>query len=159
MVTQAFKEALASWASGVVVVSTRSEDLVYGLTVSSFTSLSLDPPLILICLAHTSRLPPMIERARRVAVSVLSSEQHEASATLAKSGRQPGAVLGVPEVTTERGLPVVAQALAHLDCDLHTSMPVGDHAIVVGHVVAANTYPELEPLVYHRRGYRRLLDR
>jgi len=156
MVMQEFKDALASWASGVVVVATRHEDLVYGLTVSSFTSLSLDPPLILICLAHTSRLPPMIERARRFAVSVLSSDQHETSAALAKSGRQPGPTLGVPALETARGLPVVAEALAHLDCDLHTSMPVGDHTIVVGQVIAATTNHDLDPLVYHRRGYRRL---
>jgi flavin reductase (DIM6/NTAB) family NADH-FMN oxidoreductase RutF len=141
-----FKDALAAWPSGV-----------YGLTVSSFASLSLEPPLVLACIASTNRLPAMVRDARRFAISLLGAEQHAASAALAKSGRSPAPSLGVDEEATARGLPVVAGALAHLCCDLHSEMPVGDHVILVGYVVNAAVRPDGEPLVYHRRSYRALV--
>lgn len=149
-----FKDALSSWASGVSVVTTRSGDLVYGLTVSSFTSLSLDPPLILVCVGNKNRLPAMIRDAGRFAISLLAADQASVSAQLARSGRDPAPDLGVAEAHTAGGLPVVADAIAHLACDLHHELVVGDHTVIVGRVVEASARADREPLVYHRRGYR-----
>jgi flavin reductase (DIM6/NTAB) family NADH-FMN oxidoreductase RutF len=152
-----FKDALASWASGVSVVSTRAGGLVHGVTVSSFASLSLDPPLVIACINQGSRLPPMIREAGAFAVSLLSAEQHDASSAFARSGREPGpAFPGVAQEHTRSGLPVVGGAMAYLDCVLHGEVAVGDHTIVVGRVVEAVSSPDKAPLVYYRRRYRTL---
>jgi len=151
-----FKDALASWASGVSVVATRAGGLVYGLTVSSFTSLSLEPPLVLVCVGNRNRLPVMIREARAFAVSLLSADQDEASACFARSGREPAPTFDVAEERTSAGLPVVAGAVAYLACELHNELIVGDHTIVVGHVVEAVASPDREPLLYYRRRYRTL---
>jgi flavin reductase (DIM6/NTAB) family NADH-FMN oxidoreductase RutF len=150
-----FKEALASWASGVSVVATRAGGLVYGLTVSSFTSLSLEPPLILVCLATRNKLPAMIRESGRFAVSVLAAEQDAASAAFSRSGREATPTfVGVDEDRTSAGMPVVRDAMVHICCELHNEMLVGDHMIVVGKVVEARTRHDREPLLYHRRRYR-----
>ncbi len=103
-----FKNTMSTWASGVSVVTTRADGLAYGLTVSSFTSVSLDPPLILVCLGHGNRLCEMIGRSNRFAVSLLSRDQEAASNHFASRGREPKPELdGVPMTSTDDGIPVV----------------------------------------------------
>jgi len=135
-------------------VTTRTGDLVYGLTVSSFTSLSLEPPLVLVCVGNKNRLPAMIRDAGRFAISLLAADQAAVSTALARSGREPGADLGVAEERLASGVPIVAGAIAHLACDLHHELVVGDHTVVVGQVTDAAAHADREPLLYHRRGYR-----
>lgn len=150
-----FKDALAAWASGVSVVTAADGDLVYGLTVSSFSSLSLDPPLILVCLANSNRLPAMIQEAGAFAVSILDRTQEQASNFFASRGREPSSdleALGCRR--TESGAPVVDGAMGWLACSVHESMEQGDHTIFVGRVVEATANPEGEPLLYFRRAYR-----
>jgi len=151
-----FKDALASWASGVSIVATRAGGLVYGITVSSFASLSLEPPLVLVCVANRNRLPAMVREANGFAISLLSADQGAASAAFARSGREPTPDFDVAEERTARGLPVVAGAVAYLGCELHSELVVGDHTIVVGRVVEAVASPDREPLLYYRRRYRTL---
>src|SRR5688500_17793070 len=151
-----FKDALASWASGVSIVSTRAGGLVYGLTVSSFASLSMEPPLVLVCIGNKNRLPTMIRESSAFAISLLAKDQGDASRALARSGREPGADLDVPADECGNGLPVVKGAVAHLVCELHSELVVGDHTIVVGRVVEAVASPDREPLLYYRRRYRTL---
>jgi 3-hydroxy-9,10-secoandrosta-1,3,5(10)-triene-9,17-dione monooxygenase reductase component len=156
-ITEDYKDALASWASGVSIVSTRAGGLVYGMTVSSFASLSLDPPLVIACIAQKSKLPPMVRLSRRFAISLLCADQHDASAAFARSGREPApGFVGIDEEQTSAGMPVVAGAMAFLDCELHAELGVGDHTIFVGRVVEAVARPDKAPLVYYRRRYRRL---
>ena len=155
--TNDFKDALSSWATGVSVVTTRAGGLVYGITVSSFTSLSLDPPLVLICVAHKNRLSGMIRDARSFAVSLLSAEQSAASTYFAKSGREPlPSFPDVDEEPTTTGLPVIKGAMAFVACELFNEMTVGDHNIVIGRVIEAAASSDREPLLYHRRRYRTL---
>ena len=112
-----FKNALSAWASGASVVTTRADGLAYGLTVSSFTSVSLDPPLVLVCLGHGNRMVEMITRSQRFAVSLLAREQEEASNHFASRGREPEAQLsGVPTVDTEAGVPVETTVKAAACC-------------------------------------------
>jgi flavin reductase (DIM6/NTAB) family NADH-FMN oxidoreductase RutF len=152
--TDELKEALASWATGVSVVATRVGDVVYGLTVSSFTSLSLEPPLVLVCLANRSRLTGMIRDARAFTVSLLAHDQSAASSYFASSGRAPEATFGsIAEETTASGMPAVKDAMAYVSCELYSQLMLGDHTIVVGKVVQAVTRHERAPLLYHRRKY------
>ena len=153
-----FKAALGSWAAGVTVVTTRQEDLVYGITVSSFSSLSLDPPLILVCLANSNRLPLMIQETGKFAVSILAEGQEHVSSYFAVSGREP--VPSFEEFGTiewHTGSPIIDGALAHLDCTLYQAIPGGDHTIMLGRVLGAAAREDAKPLIYYRRAYRPLV--
>jgi flavin reductase (DIM6/NTAB) family NADH-FMN oxidoreductase RutF len=152
-----FRGALASWAGGVAVVATRHDGLVYGITVTSFTSLSFDPLLILVCLDNTNRLARMIQDSGKFAVSILADDQAAVARWFAVSGREPipaFAEFGTIEMST--GSPIIAGAVAHLDCELEREVPAGDHSIVVGRVVGAASDPLRRPLLYFRRAYRTL---
>jgi flavin reductase (DIM6/NTAB) family NADH-FMN oxidoreductase RutF len=157
--TEDFKNALASWASGVSVVATRAEGHVYGITVSSFTSLSLEPPLILVCLNKRNRLGSMIESAGVFTVSILAAEQASVSNHFASSGREPTETFEpVAQQDAPSGLPIVAGAMAYVDCALHRTLDEGDHSIVIGRVTAAGARSDAGPLLYCRRGYRQLAE-
>jgi flavin reductase (DIM6/NTAB) family NADH-FMN oxidoreductase RutF len=153
-----FKAALGCWASGVTVVTTRDGDLVYGITVSAFSSLSIDPLLILVSLADSNRLPRMIEKTGHFAVSILAEGQDAISNWFAVSGRDPVPHFedfGTVEMVT--GSPIIDGSIAHLDCELDRTVPGGDHTIVIGRVVGAVCDSSRKPLVFYRRGYRPLM--
>ena len=152
----ALKDALAAWASGVAVVGARDAADDHGTTVSSFTSVSIDPPLVLVSLASSARILPPIDASGRFSVSVLAADQQAASTHLATRGRAPG--FGpVPTVRLHDDLPGVAGALAHLTCEVEARISQGDHTLLVGRVTSASADHTLRPaLVYHQRGYRTL---
>ena len=155
-----FKGALGSWAAGVTVVSTNLDGQVYGITVSSFSSLSIDPLLILVSIQNSNALAAMIPKSGVFAVSILADDQEAISNAFSKSGREPGASLGadVPTLDWHTGSPIVAGAIAHLDCQLETAVPGGDHTIIIGRVVGASFDASKEPLIYFRRRYRPLAE-
>lgn len=151
------RAVLSRWASGVAVVTTNDNGLLYGLTVSSFTSVSLDPPLILVSLSNNNRLTSMIETSHGFAVSLLGADQEAASNYFARPGRLP-----TPDFTeiagewTPSGQPVLANALGWLSCSLHALLPQGDHTLVLGRVNGAGGEADKQPLVYWSRAYRRI---
>lgn len=153
-----FKEALSAWASGVAVVVADDAGHLYGLTVSSFTSVSLDPPLVLCCLHEANRLPAMIRASRRFSISVLADDQEAASTWFASPGREPtrGFTGGVPGAWTPDGQAIVADAAAWLACSLLSATEHGDHIVVLGRVEAAHREAGRRPLLYWDRGYRQL---
>lgn len=152
-----FKGAMGSWAAGVTVVTTRVDGHVYGITASSFSSLSVEPLLVLVCIATSNKLAAMVQQTKSFAISILAEGQEDVSGYFAKSGREP--VEAFPGITTRdwhTGNPIIDGAIAHLDCELHETLPGGDHIIAVGRVVGAAFDPEKRPLLYFRRGYRTL---
>ncbi|MEO6396955.1 MAG: flavin reductase family protein [Tepidiformaceae bacterium] len=155
-----FKGALGSWAAGVTVVSTKAGANVYGITVSSFSSLSLDPLLVLVSIQNSNALAAMIPESGVFAVSILADDQESISNAFSKSGREPGTTLGadVPTLDWHTGSPIVRGALAHLDCHLESSVAGGDHTIMIGRVVGASFDATKEPLIYFRRRYRALAE-
>ena len=151
-----FKNVLSRWASGVSVVTTNDDGMLYGLTVSSFASVSLDPPLVLVCLHSSNRMPEMIRQSARFGVSILGADQEEASNYFARPGREPTEEFTeIPGRFTTSGQPVVDGALAHLVCEVHALIPQGTHTIVIGRVVETH-HLDGEPLVYYHRSYRKL---
>lgn len=149
-----FKDALASWASGVTVLTTEHEGQVYGITASSFSTLSMDPLLVLVCIQNGNHLERMVPASGKFAVSVLATGQEAASNHFAVSGRDPGADLdGFETFTDQTGCPIISGSIAHLDCELEAVLPGGDHVIALGRVVGAASDTEKEPLLYFRRGY------
>jgi 3-hydroxy-9,10-secoandrosta-1,3,5(10)-triene-9,17-dione monooxygenase reductase component len=150
-----FKNALSRWASGVAVVVTEEDGELYGITVSSFTSVSLDPPLVLVCLNRDNRLWSMIARCGVFSISMLAADQQEASNYFASPGREPtrGFTGGIAGQRTEVGPPIVDGCAAWLSCELHETLSGGTHAIVIGRVVHAEAR-EAAPLLYWNRAYR-----
>lgn len=150
-----FKGALGSWAAGVTIVTTKHDAGFYGITVSSFSSLSVDPLLILVCVMNSNHMARLIPESGRFAVSILADDQAEVSSYFAVSGRDPGPHFdGIEFVEWHTGAPIIAGALAHLDCELQAAIPGGDHTIMIGRVVGAASNPDAKPLLYYRRGYR-----
>jgi len=152
----AFRGAMGSLPTGVTVVTAASSDGdMHGLTVNSFSSVSLDPMLVLVCLNETSRGVGLIERTGAFAVNVLSAGQREVSRWFASACRPPGPAMfdGVPFEPGVTGCPVLAGAVASFDCRLRQSHRAGDHLIVLGEVVALVHRPQLEPLVFHAGSY------
>jgi flavin reductase (DIM6/NTAB) family NADH-FMN oxidoreductase RutF len=155
----AFREAMGSFPTGVTVVTVASDDgNMHGITVNSFSSVSLDPMLVLVCLNETSRGVGLIERAGAFAVNVLSAGQQDISRWFANRYRPPGSTMfdGVPFAPGLTGCPVLVDATASFDCRLRQSHRAGDHLIMLGEVVALVHRPQLEPLIFHAGSYKSL---
>jgi len=155
----AFRRAMGSFPTGVTVVTVVSADgNMHGITVNSFSSVSLDPTLVLVCLNQASPGVGLIERAGAFVVNVLSAGQRDISRWFANRYRPPGSAMfdGVPFEPGVRGCPVLVDATASFDCRLRQSHRAGDHLIVLGEVVALVHRPQLEPLIFHAGTYKSL---
>lgn len=152
-----FRTAAARFASGVTVVTTHSTAGMYGLTASSFASLSLNPLLVSVSINRSSPLLGYAREAGAYAVSVLSSGQQQVAGYFARRGRQPepDGFATVATTRVETGAPVIDGALSWFDCAVEDILPGGDHEILVGRVVAAGGRSS-EPLVYWAGDYRAL---
>ena len=151
-----FKDALRFWASGVSIVTTRRPDGLQGITVSSFASVSLDPPLVLVCIEKRARSHQAIASQGCFVVNVLEARQEDLSErAAARRGLEESWLLNVPHRAAVTGAPVLEGALAWLDCSLGASHPAGDHTIFVGRVEAAGTASGM-PLLWYDRGYARI---
>ena len=149
-----FRATLGRFASGITVVTAAdAEGRDVGMTVSAFSSLSLDPPLILVCVDHGASVAPVLEHCDRFAINVLSEEQEPLSRRFAE--REVDRFDGVAYHRGEHGIALLDGALAHLECRVHARYPAGDHTILVG-AVEATALNEGHPLLYYRGGYGRL---
>ncbi|NMO89294.1 flavin reductase family protein [Actinomycetospora sp. TBRC 11914] len=146
------RSVLGHFPSGVTIVTGTVDGEPAGFTCQSFSSLSLDPPLVLILPGRSSTSWPRIEATGRFCVNVLAEDQQELSTTFAKSGTDKFA--GVDFSHSDLGSPILTGATAWIDCTLHASHDGGDHLIVVGAVHDLDA-PGLPPLVFHRGGYSR----
>ena len=126
------RQAFGRFATGVAVVTARAGETTVGMTISSFSSVSLDPPLVLWSLRDNARSRPIFEAAGPFAISVLGEEQSEI-AKLFSSGR-PDMFEHCETVPSPRGLPLIAGALACFECQTHRIHDGGDHRIFVGNV-------------------------
>jgi flavin reductase len=155
----AFRRAMSSFPTGVTVVTVASDDgNMHGMTVNSFSSVSLDPILVLVCLNEASRGAGLIEQAGAFAVNVLSAGQQDLSRWFASPHRPAGPAMfdGVPVEPGLTGSPVLAGVTASFDCRLRRTHRAGDHLIVLGEVVALIHRPQLEPLIFHAGAYKSL---
>ena len=149
-----FRKAMSRFASSVTVVTTRTEDgEPKGLTVSAFCSLSLEPPLVLICIEKNASLHQFLREGAHFAVNILSEEQELVSRRFAS--RDPSRFEGVGHKKGATGSPLLEDVIAHVECVVTASYPAGDHTIFIGQVEAAQT-TEGKPLAYFRGGYSRL---
>lgn len=151
-----FTDAMSRLASGVVLVTCRVGDRPWGMTVTSFASVSADPPTILVVVSGDATSARAIAATGRFGVSLLAHDQ----ATIARFGSVPGAAKFLEPFVGPAGdgSPVVAGALAHLDCEVREAVETGDHVVFLAHVRAARVQRAGAPLVYHRRVYRTVSD-
>ncbi|MEU6219580.1 flavin reductase family protein [Streptomyces sp. NPDC047022] len=152
---RALRTACGYFATGVTVITSGNGVEDAGTTVNSFTSVSLEPPLVLICLHEKSRLLPVVQDARGFVVNFLTKQQE--SVAWAFSGRQTARLEEIPHHRSAHGLPVLSEALAHLECRLSAEYDGGDHSILLGEVVGLGT-PESEehPLIFFQGAMREL---
>ena len=150
----AFRRALGQFATGVTVVTTRdASGRPLGLTVSAFCSVSLHPPLVLVCVDHRAEANAGMRESGLFAVNVLGEEQEAVSRRFAAPGRAK--LEGFAFVDGRHGLPLVPGALAHLECRVRSFHDEGDHAVWVGEVRSLSAHPG-RPLLYHSGSYRTL---
>lgn len=151
-----FREGLSRFASGVTVVTTLDADgRPHGLTVSAFCSLSLEPPLVLICIEKGIRSHQALSSASRFVVNILSSEQLDVSSRFASPLEDR--FDGVEWRGGIEGQPVIEGALASLECTIHSNFEGGDHTIFVGRVESISV-SDRAPLLYFKSTYRELGD-
>ena len=154
---RSFRNALGCFATGIAVVTVfdQGEDGPFGITVNSVASVSLEPPLVLFCLARASRHYARVVGCREFVVNILAEDQRRYSAHFATPATQHQ-WREVAADLTAAGTPVLAGSLAHLVCRLEAVHDGGDHGIVVGRVIELDWRPEGRPLLYCRGRYGRL---
>lgn len=151
-----FRQALAHFASGVTVITTQHQGQLHGTTVSSFCSLSLRPPLVLVGIDLSANIHDLIIASGVFAVNVLAEHAEATSRHFAR--RIPDKFSGVSYTLGQFGVPLLDDALTRLECRLVERYPGGDHSIFIGEVVATCTQPDSQPLLYFRSKYGRLSD-
>ena len=152
--SEEFRAAMARFASGVVVVTTLDDSgLPRGFTASSFCSVSLDPPLVLVCLQNSADSFTAFDSCGHFAVSVLSPEHRPLAVQFATRGADKFDSGGLSR--TPGGLPTVAGALVELECEMHARHPAGDHTILIGRVSGTHLEEGAgNPMIYYERSFR-----
>lgn len=149
-----FRRVMGHFASGVTVVTVCREGTCHGITVSSFCSLSLEPPLVLICIDQRYSSHEKIQQAEAFAINILAEDGEWLSRHFASRADDKFAKVGYH--TGESGAPLLDDALATIECRLVDQFPGGDHTIFVGEVLAMSARDEGRPLLYFRSGYHQL---
>lgn len=154
--SRAFRNALGCFATGITVITTVEPDgTPVGVTVNSFSSVSLDPPLVLFCLGRASQSLAAFESAGAYAVNILADDQQDLSNRFANRNLQERWD-GVAAERGVTGVPLLKGCLATIECDLDKMLDGGDHVILVGRVRRLESREDGKPLLYFRGGYKEL---
>lgn len=156
--SEQLRNAMRGWTTGVAVVTAAHDGQRYGMTVNSFTSISLEPPLICVTLKRLTHTYELVERSGEFALTILSDDQKPLSDRFA--GKIPDIHDRFEGVETETLLlkaPLIKGGLAYFNCRVVSASPVGENILVVAEVVAARGKESGEPLVYHNRVYWKLI--
>lgn len=151
------RRAMRAWTTGVTVITAKFQDQQYGMTVNSFTSISLEPPLVSLALKKLTHTHELVEKSGEFAATILSSSQKELSERFA--GKFPEITdrfEGVPTETLLLDIPLLKGGIAYFNCRVIQSIPVGENTLFVAEVVAVRGEGEGDPLVYHNRVYHRI---
>lgn len=158
---ETFKRAAAMFPSGVAIVTTGHDEVMHGITVSAFSSLSLRPPQVLVCVSRWSKLNEMVLRSNKFAVNILAADQAMLSDLFARPGRNPVtsfSEIEVPHTVHGTGSPVIHGVSAYFDCAVMMACESGDHSVFFGDVLSAGVDDSKQPLLYFDRKYRRIID-
>jgi flavin reductase (DIM6/NTAB) family NADH-FMN oxidoreductase RutF len=151
------RHAMRAWTTGVAVVTSAHNGIRYGMTVNSFTSISLDPPLISVALKKLTHTHDLVENSGEFAVTILAAHQKGLSDIFA--GKHPeinDRFAGVETETLVLQPPLIKNGLAYFNCRVVNAIPVGENTLFIAAVIAARGKGEGDPLVYHNRTYWKL---
>jgi flavin reductase (DIM6/NTAB) family NADH-FMN oxidoreductase RutF len=153
--TRKFRNALGTFATGVAVITAQAESCApIGITVNSFSSVSLDPPLVLWSLDKKSDTMPVFGAVETFTVNILREGHRDISSRLSKQGDH--SLEGLATRVGANGLPALEEALAHFECEVYARHDAGDHIILLGQVTHYEYSEDGQPLLYHRGGYQGL---
>ncbi len=152
--------AMRQWTTGVTVVTSMLNEVQHGMTVSSFTSVSLVPPMVLVSLERDVLTHQLVRQSGIFGVSILAEGHEEISNRFA--GRDPeldDRFQGLELFTLQTGAPLLAESRANFDCEVVNQYEAGSHSLFIGLVVAVRLGASGKPLVYYDRHYRQLKDK
>jgi len=152
------RQAMRAWTTGVTVVTAAHNGKQHGMTVNSFTSISLEPPLVSLALKKLTHTHHLIEESGEFAITILADHQKQISDRFA--GKHPeitNRFEGVPTEILEINAPVIKDGMAYFNCRVMNSISVGENTLFVAEVIAAQSKQTDEPLVYHNRVYWKLV--
>jgi flavin reductase (DIM6/NTAB) family NADH-FMN oxidoreductase RutF len=151
------KQAMRRWATGVAIVSAYYNGVQHGMTVNSFTSVALTPPLILVSLEQATRTYQLVSRAGYFGVTILSSYQKDLAQRFAGGyADDQNRFADLPTHTLTSGAPFLVNGLAWFDCNVAERLALGTHTVFVGEVIALQIHENPQALVYINRDYREL---
>ena len=146
-----FRHAAGQFATGIAIATVvDTEGNPHGLTVNSFTSVSLEPPLVLVCIAHAAVTVECFRTAKYFGINILASDQRGLSDRFARKGHNR--FEGIAWTPGETGVPVLAGVLAAIECEVHSTVRAGDHDIFLGEVLRTEVH-EKQPLLYFASAY------
>lgn len=150
-----FRNALGAFATGVTVITTQGVEHPFGMTANAFSSVSLDPPLVLICVISGTVGADSIERNGVFAVNILGDDHEPISRYFSSKDRPrgPDAFSEIPHFLAVTGSPILEGAAGYLDCRLHAAHEAGDHLVFIGEVVGLGQNPDAKPLLFHGGRY------
>lgn len=149
----ALRNLLGRRAATVAIATARAGDRVHGMTVTAYTEVSLDPPLVLVCADKSSHTHPVIAAGGVFAVNLLAADQAELSNRFASKQDEERRFEGIAWETEATGAPILPGTLGALDCRVVAAYEGGDHVIYVGRVEAVRVAEDREPLLYLRGSY------
>lgn len=152
-----FRKVLGSYPTGVCVITALDGDRPAGMVVGSFTSVSLDPPLVGFFPAKSSGSWPLIEAHGHFCVNVMSSEQQDVCRAVSAKGDEK--FVGVDYVLSDHNLPIIAGSIASIECKLYSVTEAGDHWFVLGEVLRMEVVSENDPMLFHRGRYGSFAER
>ncbi len=150
------RAAARMFTSGVTIAAAAHGGRIHAIAATAFSSLSLDPPLVLLAVNHSGQLVELTRGAGHVGISILGEDQREISEWAATSGRVPGASLPYPTQVARTGAPLIEGAIAWFDCEVQSATRQGDHIVIIGLVVEAWAAEQAKPLVYFDGRYHTL---
>lgn len=154
LTAEVLRHAYGFFPSGVTAICALVDGLPVGMAASSFTSVSIDPPLVSVCVAHSSTTWPVLRSGSRLGVSVLAADHNDVARSLAAKGADRFA--DVSWESTPDGAVFIHESALWLDCTVDAEVPAGDHNIVLLRVGSLQPYPDVAPMVFHGSKFRRL---
>ena len=151
--TDTFKQLCARWTTGVTIVTARDGERVHGMTVSAFTEVSLEPPLVLFCADRATNTRPFIESSGAFAVNVLARGQEALSNKFASKKQEWERFDGLEFDAGATGAPILRDTVGAFDCRVEATHEAGDHVLYVGRVEWLRVDENREPLLYQSGGY------
>lgn len=150
---------MGRFPTGVTVITAAAGDLLHGMTANAVTSLSLHPPMVLICVDKQAHAHDVLRDAGAFAINILGEHQEHVSRLFAVSEEpEPGRLRGLAFTLGRTGAPILADCVAYVECRVRDVAEGGDHSIFMGEVVAQGVVDDAPPLVFHRGQYRRVAD-